>query len=508
MRRRAFAALVLREWRTSWADRRADLLRGGYAAALLLGVIVVWVSLPLLFSETSETYPERVRSIVAGFSRVQFVMATLLASITFARAVCREQEQGTMDLLILCPLTRTEILVGKLAGEFLGLTSLIAAGLPVLFLLLPLGGLSALDILTLQTLMLGHMLMVGGFCVGLAALNGRTFAVMGTAWVLVAVLTGGFRVGHWFLPRLAPYWDLWESLSTLSILDDQLSRPLPDPAVSLKLLGFSAIVALLFCGLGSLVLERRHVRGPRIGLIGGLAVRIRRFAASPRGRVLFRPLPLVKNILIRRELSIDRNVGFWILWMVLFCVYAVATLKRPWWDDEHHLKVSVAGLAVASVIAAVEGALAVGYERRRGVLQMLLAVGVSPDNVVRSRFTGVLFRTVALVALPTLHLTWLWFYHPFVPREELPWRAPIAMVGLVFAALALAQNTVRLALGSPRPEVAAAMAAILAIPIAFGVTVLTGLTLGSFALCVPIWIGSLLATHARLTARLPRWLGR
>jgi len=194
VRIRAFAALVLREWRTSWADRRADLLRFGYAALLMLGVLAVWAALPLLYSETSETFPERTRAIFAGFCRVQFVMLTLLASITFARAVCREQEQGSMDLLILCPLTRTEILVGKLAGEFLGLTSLIASGVPLLLLLLPLGGLSALDILTLQVLMLGHVLMLGGFCVAFAALNGRTYAVMAAAWVLVVFLSGGFWV--------------------------------------------------------------------------------------------------------------------------------------------------------------------------------------------------------------------------------------------------------------------------------------------------------------------------
>ena len=51
-----------------------------------------------------------------------------------------------MDLLILSPLSRTEILLGKLAGEFLGLTALVAAGIPVFFLLIPLGGLTPLQI--------------------------------------------------------------------------------------------------------------------------------------------------------------------------------------------------------------------------------------------------------------------------------------------------------------------------------------------------------------------------
>jgi len=511
VRLNAFAALVIREWRTSWADRLAHGVRAGYAALLLVGVIAVWVTLPLLYSANSETFPDRVRAIFNVFCRVQFGLATLVATILFARAICREQERGTMDLLILCPLTRTEILLGKLVGEFLGLTALVASGIPVMFLLLPLGGLSASQILTLQTVLLAHLMVVGGICVALASLLGRTFPVMTGAWGIGAALWVAPWAGGRLFPRFAATWDACETFSTFAILNRQLGRTFADPVVALKALGISTMAGILLCGLGSLVLERRLVRGPRIGPIARLALRLRRFAATVRGKPWFRPLVRLDHPLLQRELSLDRDLAFRLIWVGLIVIYAVAfriILSRPWEKGDYHLALSMGALCAAAVVAAVEGALKVGVERRRGLLQTLLAAGISPEDIVRSRFAGVLFRTIALMAIPAAHLVWIGSTTHLLPREELPWRIPIAVVGLIFGVLGLSQTTLRIALSSPRPEIAAAMGAILAIPIVAGVACLTGLTLGTFAIAVPIWIGTALFSHARMVTKLPRWLFR
>jgi hypothetical protein len=508
VRLNAFASLVSREWRASWADRLAYGLRSGYAALLLAGVLAVWISLPLLYSGRPETFPDRVRAIFDVFCRVQFGLMTLLASVTFARAVCREQERGTLDLLILSPLTRTEILAGKLAGEFLGLAALVASGVPVLFLLLPLGGISAPQILTLQALVLAQVLAVGGVCVALAALLGGTLPVMVGAWAIVTAWSGGFWAGRWLFPRSLVFWNVWESCSAFAILDEQLGRTVADPSVSLKALGLAAIASLLLCALGGLVLERRHARGRSLGPISRLSRRLRRFAGTAMGVPLFRSLVRVEHPLLRREFSLDRDLAFRMLWLVLIAIYAVAIHvvgAWPWREGEYQLVLAASALAMAVVVAAVEGAVSVGLERRRGMLQVLLAAGVSPEDFVRARTAGLLFRAAALVTLPAVHLIWINSCLPGVPRDELFWRIPIAVVGLIFGVVGLAQTTLRLALSSPRVEIAVAGTAAIAIPLVVVVAGSTGLTLGTFALAVPLWTGTAVVAHLGMVGRVRKW---
>lgn len=505
MRLRAFAALVIREWRTSWADATAYGIRAAYAGALLLGVIASWAMLPLLYSERSDTFPELVRSIFESFSRGQFILATLVASMAFARAICREQERGSMDLLILCPLTRTEILLGKLAGEFLGLTALVATGVPILFMMIPLGGLSALQVLTIQTTLLAHVLVVGGVCVALASIIGRTLPVMICTWLAVTVLSGGLWAGRWLFPGSYAIWHFWESVSLYSILDSQLTRVVPQPMVSLQALGIAAVTAILFCAFGSLFLERRHLQGRRVGLFAWLALRLRRVQDRP----LFRPLFRFEHPLLRRELSFDRDIAFRAAWIGLVAVYGVAfrvILTWRWAKGEYHLALAAIGMAVAATIAAIVGAITVGYERRRGLLQTLLAAGVSPEEIVRSRTAGLVFRTGALLALPAAHLIWIGAYVHVFPESETFWRVPIAIVAVVFSVICVSQVTLQLALKSPRPEVAAVVAALVAAPAMAAIAALTGGTLGTFSIAVPTCIGAAVTTHAKMAAKLPRWV--
>lgn len=505
MRIRAFAALVIREWRTSWADATAYAIRAAYAGALLLGVIAAWTTLPLLYSGRPETFPELVRSIFDTFARAQFGLATLVASMTFARAICREQERGTMDLLILCPLTRTEILVGKLAGEFLGLTALFASGIPILFMMIPLGGLSALQILCIQTTLLAHVLVVGGLCVALASMIGRTIPVMICVWIAITALSGGLWAGKWLFPNSYAVWNVWELLSPYSTLDSQLNRVIPQPMASLRALGIGAIVSLLLCGIGSLLVERRHLQGRRIGLFASLAIRMRRL----KGWLLFRPLVGFSHPLMRRELSFERDIAFRAAWIVLVAIYGVAfrvILRWPWAEGEYHFTLAMIGMAIAAVIASVVGAITVGSERRRGLLQTLLASGVSPEEIVRSRTAGLAFRTASLLAIPAAHLIWIGAYMKIFPAGETPWRIVTAIVAVVFSVICLVQVTLQLAFKSPRPEIAAVAAAVVAVPAMTAVAALTGATLGTFAVAVPVCIAAAVTTHARLVTKLPKWV--
>jgi ABC-type transport system involved in multi-copper enzyme maturation permease subunit len=502
----ALAALVSREWRTSWADRGAYILRGAYAGALLVGAIAAWVFLPLFRSGDPENFPELIRSFFGLFCRGQFVLATLLAAMTFARAVCREQERGTMDLLILSPLSRMEILLGKVAGEFLGLTAFVASGIPVLFLLIPLGGLSAAQILSLQGTVLAQVLLVGGVCVALAAAMGRTLPVMLCAWTFLAAQAAAPSVGRWWSPGPARVLNFWEALSIYEVLERQLSSVWSEPAPALKALGLSAVVAIVLCALGSLLLERRLLRGARAGMLSLLAARVRRFAGTLSGQRLFRHLVGIDHPLMRRECAVYRDLPFRFGWIVLMGAYGLAVrivLERTKDREEDQIMLAAVGLAAGSLIAILTGALSVGYDRRRGTLQMLLAAGVAPEDLVRARLAGLVLRAAYLLLIPALHLTALLLGSDLFTMPQLAWRIPAGVFALVLGTILMMGMTLKSAISHRRPEVSAVISVFFALPVGVLVMSLVAGTLPTFAIGFPLMIGALLSYYARLVRKAP-----
>ncbi|HLY72966.1 MAG TPA: ABC transporter permease subunit [Planctomycetota bacterium] len=511
MRSSPLIALILREWRTSWADRGAYLLRASYACVLLLGAVGAWITLPLALSGSAEELPGLVRSIFAIFCKAQFVLATLLASMTFARAVSREQERGTLDLLILSPLTRTELLLGKLIGEFLGVTALLACGIPVIFLLLPLGGLTPMQVLCVHLLLLAQVLLVGGACVGLCAVLGRALPVMACSWGMIGALELG--------PMLRPNrlglkdwtWGLWEQLSLYERLDGQLQGVRPQAAVAFWSLLATSLIGILACGLGSLVLERRLAKGPTESLSTRLGRRLRRFGESMHGRWLFRSLTALKHPLMRREFTVYRDLAFRISWILLVIAYAVLTVRL--YDDsrireQDLVLLAGGGLAIGALIAVLTGALSIGYDRLHGRLQTLLAAGVAPEDIIRSRMAGLWMRMLHLVVVPIVHLAMIALFYGWCPRAELFWRIPATLAGLLLAVAVMTDLTLQAALSIRRPEVAAALAAIVVVPAGAFVLVVVAGALPGFAVGVPLFIASTMAAYARCIRNFQKWVLR
>lgn len=509
MNRLALGALISREWRTSWSDKGAYVLRAAYAGALLAGVIVAWTVLVVVRADDPDEFPEIIRSIFGLFCRVQFILATMLAAMTFARAVCREQERGTMDLLILSPLSRTEILLGKLAGEFLGLTALVAAGIPVLFLLLPLGGLTPLQILSLQGTVLAQVLLAGGACVALAAAMGRALPVMLAAWVLLGAAAGGHVAGRVLMPQNAALWNVLESLSIYRVLEHQLASVRAEPAPALRALGIAAGISILCCGVGSLMLERRLVRGGGISLWTRFSLWLRRRSASLSGAWLFRPLLPMDHPLMKRECAIYRDLPFRAAWIGAIAVYGFAVrhvLLKPWGTGVEQVELAATGLVVGSLIAILTGALSVGYDRRRGTLQALLASGVAPEDIVRARLAALILRAFHFLLFPAIHLIIVLICARLFPASELLWRIPAGVIGLVLAVFLMMDLTLGFAFSFRRPEVAGVLAVLTAFPTGLLVVGFVAGTIPMFAIGLPLMLAVLSVFHARSVRKLPKRL--
>src|SRR5262249_1342272 len=79
-------------------------------------------------------------SVSAAFLGAQMLTVFLLSPLVAAGIIAGERERGTLDHLLVTHLRDREIILGKLAARLASLTLLVMTGLPVLGLMLFLGG--------------------------------------------------------------------------------------------------------------------------------------------------------------------------------------------------------------------------------------------------------------------------------------------------------------------------------------------------------------------------------
>ncbi len=506
---RGFLALAGREWKTAWNDRSGYALRAIYAGLLLAGGVIVWGVAPLVYPLRMEEFAAFTRVALAWFFRVQFVLATLLATVTYARAVAREKEQGTMDFLILSPLSRTEILAAKVLGEFFGMLAVLAAGIPVLLFVLPLGGVSLGEVLAAQGILAGHLLAVGGLAAALAAWFARAPAVMIAAWGLLAAFLAGPALSRLLWPGLGWAWSWVETLSPLRVLEQELGDVRTNAGAAWAVLGGGALAGFLFCALGALFLEDRHARrqaGSRdAGFWRRLGRRMARAASSPRMGFLFRPFVPARHPLTRRACAVEGDLAFRIGWIGFVALYAVAIavqMRIDWDDPRDHLALAGWGAAAALVLAVVQGAVSLGGDRRRGAFEALLAANVEPEDVVRARAAGLAMRASYLVAVPFLHALVVWFLrYDRAGPWELAWRAGLSLPSVVAGIGLAALVTVEISLTLRRPEVAAAMGVVVAVPAAALLAAFLAAHPVTFAAGLPAAAALLFAVYASSVRR-------
>jgi heme exporter protein B len=143
---------ILLEWRS----------REMVASVLVFGLLVV-----VLFNFALNVTPQRVTVLAPGILWVAFAFAGTLA---MNRTFVREREQGGLEGLLLSPVSRDAIFLGKALGSFLFMLLVEAGLLPVFAVLLNFSAVSFTLILTIVLATLG-------------------FAVVGTLFSAIAVQT-------------------------------------------------------------------------------------------------------------------------------------------------------------------------------------------------------------------------------------------------------------------------------------------------------------------------------
>ena len=127
-------------------------LRVVLAAVLLLGLLVTYLrTFPntdlggLLFCGTEDDASRLNKfgeNFLLAFLSVQLAAVILITPVYAGGAIADEKERGGLDFLLTTPLTSWELVVGKLAARLTFVLTVLATGLPVLFLTLLFGGVS------------------------------------------------------------------------------------------------------------------------------------------------------------------------------------------------------------------------------------------------------------------------------------------------------------------------------------------------------------------------------
>ena len=172
------AARASRRWQTY-------ALRMGFSAALLAMVLATIWAIPRVPQLSDPSDLGRIgRGMFVAFAVVQVLLATLIAPFATSQAIIEEREDATMDLLALTYLSPGQILGAKVTSRVLTLLTVILGALPVLGMVVSLGGVSVVEVIAVTS----HAMLT----VVLLGMLGAFFALFTRSPVLATLASVGY----------------------------------------------------------------------------------------------------------------------------------------------------------------------------------------------------------------------------------------------------------------------------------------------------------------------------
>jgi ABC-type Na+ efflux pump permease subunit len=193
-----------REFLTVPRRDRHYMARAAYLAALWVVALTAWLA--TLGWARSATLGETARFGPLAFQLLTLVELSLFlffAALSAASAIAQEKDRRTFILLLMTDMRNYEIVVGKLLGSLLPTALLLVASVPLLMLLVLLGGVALHQVLQAVLIVAATALAAGSLGGVIALWRDRTFqslALTVLSLVLYLCIVRGLTV----LPRLFP----------------------------------------------------------------------------------------------------------------------------------------------------------------------------------------------------------------------------------------------------------------------------------------------------------------
>jgi len=357
---------------------------------------------------------------------VELALFLFFSALSAASAVSQEKDRRTFILLLLTDLRNDEIVLGKLLGSVLPIALLLMATLPLLMLMLLLGGIDPRQVLQAIVIVAATALTAGSLGGLIALWRDRTFQSLALTvlfLVLYLCLVRGLSVLPALTGRLSPAdvqrWQAWlDPFQALQTVQDPtvLLEPGLSPAY-----GFALVMVLFSAALNGWGLLRLRVWNPSGEPIMQREQpedhedKERALAADPkaRGSVHAAPgalRPVGPNPILWREIS-TRAYGrrpllvktAYFLVLAFICWYALSPLlvqgeRLPFAAAYGLIPVGVLSL----LLAAAQAATAITSERDTGALDLLLVTDLTPKEFIFGKLGGIVYNTKEYLLPPLL----------------------------------------------------------------------------------------------------------
>lgn len=355
---------------------------------------------------------------------VELMLLVFFAALSAASTVSQEKDRRTFILLLLTDMYDYEIVLGKLVGSLLPLAALLLTTVPILSMLLLLGGIDPSQVIQ-GALVLGASAFAAGSLGGVIALwRERTFQALALS-VLCLVLYFCLSQG---VGILGPYlsqevnWNIVQAwLDPFIVMQSVLSPPASGWSGIPPAYGFTFVMlvwCLLLNGLGIWKLRKWNPSGepimqrekqaadPEAGLNSEELSTFRAKAHAAPGSVrevgdnpiLWREIKTLAYG--RRPLLVKLAYG---LVLALIVYFAYSELRQPGGRAAYAAAYGLVPVTVLSMLLiAAQAVTSITSERDGGALDVLLVTDVSPYEFVFGKILGVIYNTWQFIVPPIL----------------------------------------------------------------------------------------------------------
>jgi ABC-type transport system involved in multi-copper enzyme maturation permease subunit len=346
---------------------------------------------------------------------VQLLLLIFFAALSAASAVSQEKDRRTFILLLITDMRDYEIVLGKLLGALLPITVLLLVSIPVLSMLLLLGGVAPTQVVEAAVVMLATAFAAGSLG-GLVALwRERTFQALALSVLFLALYLSLTQAVAAVGPMItvAVNWETVHAwidpfLAMRAVLDPPAGGWVgPPPAYGFALVMLTWCVLLNGVGIwklrswnpsGEPVMQRE---GPSEDPEANLtpeelkAFRSKAHAAPGPVRQVWENPVLWREIRTlaygRRPLLVKLAFGV-VLALILY--FAIDMLYQPGGRPPFAAAFGLVPVVVLSLLlVAAQAVTSVTSERDSGALDVLLVTDVSPYEFVFGKLFGVIYNT-------------------------------------------------------------------------------------------------------------------
>jgi ABC-type Na+ efflux pump permease subunit len=357
---------------------------------------------------------------------VQLAFILFFAALSAASAITQEKDRRTFILLLMTDLRSYEIVLGKLLGSLLQIILLLIGMVPVLALVILLGGVGAGQVIQATLVLAATALAAGSVGCLIALWREKTFQALALTVLLIVL--------YWCVVQALPVLpipaveNLQQLLDPLRALESVLEPRSSAESFWMPAYGYSLVMLMLSASLVLWGIVKLRVWNPsgepimqreipeeeeekdraKAHAAPGLA---RQVWANP---ILWREM---RTLAYGRMPLLVKSAYFLVLGMV--CYYAIAPLWRGEGAGQFTAAWGLLPVCILSLLlVSAQAVTAITSERDIRALDLLLVTDLSPKEFIFGKLWGILYNTKEFL-LPPLILAgiYAWFGFLATPRN-------------------------------------------------------------------------------------------